>query len=158
MPLNQHEQKLRYFFEIALNKSYEEMLEVAKYFDYLEIQPLVDFIHLEENMDNALENIKETIIRIIKAGQELNIPVVATGDVHHLLKSDKKFRAIYTQTPLVGGGLHPLSRFDDIPSQYFRTTKEMLEEFEFRSPNEIDVLPEYDLVMAKKLHMWGNGL
>ena len=36
--------------------------------------------------------------------------------------------------------------------------KEMLEEFEFRSANEIDVLPEYDLVMAKKLHMWGNGL
>lgn len=36
--------------------------------------------------------------------------------------------------------------------------KEMLEEFEFRSSNEIDVLPEYDLVMAKKLHMWGNGL
>ena len=36
--------------------------------------------------------------------------------------------------------------------------KELLEEFEFRSSNEIDVLPEYDLVMAKKLHMWGNGL
>ena len=36
--------------------------------------------------------------------------------------------------------------------------KELLEEFEFRSANEIDVLPEYDLVMAKKLHMWGNGL
>ena len=33
-----------------------------------------------------------------------------------------------------------------------------LEEFEFRSQNYIDVLPEYDLVMAKKLHMWGNGL
>lgn len=36
--------------------------------------------------------------------------------------------------------------------------KAMLEEFEFRAPNEIDVLPEYDLVMAKKMHMWGNGL
>ena len=36
--------------------------------------------------------------------------------------------------------------------------KEMLEEFEFRSSSEIDVLPGYDLVMAKKLHMWGNGL
>lgn len=36
--------------------------------------------------------------------------------------------------------------------------KILLEEFEFRAPNEIDVLPEYDLVMAKKMHMWGNGL
>ena len=34
----------------------------------------------------------------------------------------------------------------------------ILEEFEFRSQNQIDVLDEYDLVMAKKLHMWGNGL
>jgi len=37
-------------------------------------------------------------------------------------------------------------------------TKEMLERFEFRAPNYIDVLDEYDLVMAKKMHMWGNGL
>ncbi len=36
--------------------------------------------------------------------------------------------------------------------------KELLEEYEFRSANLIDVLPEYDLVMAKKMHMWGNGL
>ena len=34
----------------------------------------------------------------------------------------------------------------------------ILEEYEFRSQNQIDVLDEYDLVMAKKLHMWGNGL
>ena len=36
--------------------------------------------------------------------------------------------------------------------------KIMLEEFEFRASNEIEVLEEYDLVMAKKMHMWGNGL
>jgi len=37
-------------------------------------------------------------------------------------------------------------------------TKQLLEDFEFRAPNSIDVLDEYDLVMAKKMHMWGNGL
>jgi hypothetical protein len=36
--------------------------------------------------------------------------------------------------------------------------KELLEEFEFRAANEIEIHPEYDLVMAKKMHMWGNGL
>ncbi|WP_457747247.1 hypothetical protein, partial [Sulfurimonas sp.] len=36
-------------------------------------------------------------------------------------------------------------------------TKELLENFEFRAPNYIDILPQYDLVMAKKMHMWGNG-
>ena len=36
--------------------------------------------------------------------------------------------------------------------------KGLLEEFEFRASNDIDLHPEYDLVMAKKMHMWGNGL
>ena len=36
--------------------------------------------------------------------------------------------------------------------------KETLTEHEFRSANDIAVLAGYDLVMAKKMHMWGNGL
>lgn len=36
--------------------------------------------------------------------------------------------------------------------------KEQLEQLEFRAPNEIDFLEGYDLIMAKKMHMWGNGL
>jgi len=36
--------------------------------------------------------------------------------------------------------------------------EKLLEEFEFRASNYIDVLPQYDLVIAKKMHMWGNGL
>ncbi len=35
---------------------------------------------------------------------------------------------------------------------------EKLEEYEYRAANYIDVHPKYDLIMAKKLHMWGNGL
>lgn len=38
------------------------------------------------------------------------------------------------------------------------STKALLEELEFRSANEIDILENYDLIMAKKMHMWGNGL
>ncbi len=34
----------------------------------------------------------------------------------------------------------------------------MLEAFEFRAGNAIDCHPDYDLVMGKKMHMWGNGL
>jgi predicted nicotinamide N-methyase len=36
--------------------------------------------------------------------------------------------------------------------------KVMLEEFEFRAANDIDIVDGYDLVIAKKMHMWGNGL
>lgn len=36
--------------------------------------------------------------------------------------------------------------------------KILLDEFEFRAINDIDILDGYNLVMAKKMHMWGNGL
>ncbi len=119
------------FFEVAINKSYEQLKEYAKYFDYLELQPLKDFAHLGQDNDNFESNLKETFQKIIQIGEELNIPVVATGDVHHISEADSKYRDIYVQTPVVGGGLHPLSRYKEIPSQYFRTTNEMLDEFHF---------------------------
>jgi hypothetical protein len=37
-------------------------------------------------------------------------------------------------------------------------TIQKLEFFEFRAPNSIDMIDGYDLVIAKKMHMWGNGL
>lgn len=35
---------------------------------------------------------------------------------------------------------------------------QILEEHEFRSPNTIEIVEGYDLIVAKKMHMWGNGL
>jgi len=43
-------------------------------------------------------------------------------------------------------------------SMDIEATKELLERYEFRAPNAIDLLQGYDLVMAKKMHMWENGL
>ncbi len=38
-------------------------------------------------------------------------------------------------------------------------TCQFLEEMEFRAPNLIeDILDGYDVFVAKKMHMWGNGL
>ncbi|MEA1955868.1 MAG: hypothetical protein U9N02_05165 [Campylobacterota bacterium] len=36
--------------------------------------------------------------------------------------------------------------------------KIMLDDYEFRAVNDIDIVDGYDLIMAKKMHMWGNGL
>ncbi len=119
------------FFETALNKSEEELKAYAPFFDYVELQPLSDYAHLGEDIDGAEDIIKDTFARIIRVCKELDIPVVATSDAHHITKSDKIYRDIYVQTPVVGGGLHPLSRYTEIPSQFLRTTKEMLEEFSF---------------------------
>ena len=35
---------------------------------------------------------------------------------------------------------------------------ELLDICEFRVANNIDIFENYNLIMAKKLHMWGNGL
>ena len=35
---------------------------------------------------------------------------------------------------------------------------ELLDLCEFRVANNIDIFDDYNLIMAKKLHMWGNGL
>jgi hypothetical protein len=38
------------------------------------------------------------------------------------------------------------------------TMKDILDRNNFRAVNDIDIFEDYHLVMAKKLHMWGNGM
>ena len=35
---------------------------------------------------------------------------------------------------------------------------ELFEKFEYRAANHMNILEGYDIFMAKKMHMWGNGL
>ena len=126
-------------FETALNKSYDELREKATFYDYLEVQPPEVYSHLiDQNSKEMAQSILETIKNIIKVGEELNIPVCATGDVHHLNREDKLYRQIYTRTPMIGGGRHPLNHPDikEIPSMHFRTTDEMFADFYFLEPEK----------------------
>ncbi|HQN74886.1 MAG TPA: PolC-type DNA polymerase III [Bacillota bacterium] len=120
------------FFEIALNKTRRELVKEAKYYDYLEVQPLSFFRFMETETPNWRNVVQRVIKKIVEVGKELNIPVVATGDVHHLDPSDYKYREIMINTPLVGGGgFHDLYYKEFKPNQYFMTTEEMMEEFSF---------------------------
>ncbi len=126
-------------FETALNKPYDELREKATFYDYLEVQPPEVYSHLiDQNSKEMAQSILETIKNIIKVGEELNIPVCATGDVHHLNREDKLYRQIYTRTPMIGGGRHPLNHPDikEIPSMHFRTTDEMFADFYFLEPEK----------------------
>ncbi|MBN2541206.1 MAG: PolC-type DNA polymerase III [Bacilli bacterium] len=120
-----------HFFEIAMNKTRKELVEVAKFYDYLEVQPPSYFIYLSDENPNWKNMIQDVIKRVVEVGKELQIPVVATGDVHHLDSRDMKYREIMINTPVVGGGLHPLYYRKNKPNQYFMTTEEMLVEFAF---------------------------
>ena len=119
-------------FETALNRSYDELLKLVDFYDYIEVQPISAFAHLK--IDTYVDPdymMQETVKKIIKAAKEKGKIVVATGDVHYLDPDDQKYRDIYLRTKAVGGGMHPLADYPGTTMQHFRTTDEMIDEFEF---------------------------
>ena len=121
-------------FKQASSKSEEELSNIIRFYDYVEVQPPECYSHLIETGDFANEgevisNINKIINTTIDAGKL----IVATGDVHHLTREDKIYREIIVNQKVPGGGRHPLARggIKNIPSNHFRTTTEMLEDFSF---------------------------
>ncbi len=105
-----------------------ECLSIAHFYDYLEIQPLGNNYYLVRDGKLSDELALQQINRdIISLADKLDIPVVATGDVHFLKKEDECFRRIL----MAGQGF---SDADNQAPLYFRTTDEMLEEFSYLSP------------------------
>ena len=118
----------------AKSKSDEELSNIIKFYDYVEVQPLDVYNHLLQSGDfQSMGELMEHIRKIIRVTKESGKLIVATGDVHHLYKEDKIFREIIVNQKVPGGGRHPLARnnITDIPSQHLRTTEEMLENFDF---------------------------
>ncbi len=119
------------------------LLEIADYYDYLEIQPLgnnefmvrdsvkPDKVDKKGNVTpnrfknvTSVEVIKDFNRKVVELADKLGKPVVATGDVHFLKKQD----GIIRQIVMAGQG------FDDIDNQaplYFKSTTEMLEDFSY---------------------------
>ena len=121
-------------FRLARSKNDEELANLINFYDYIEVQPPAVYDHLLQMGDFAnkaelLEHIKK-IIRVTKESGKL---IVATGDVHQIEPEDRIYREIIVNQKVPGGGRHPLAKKDikQIPSQYLRTTDEMLEEFSF---------------------------
>ena len=121
-------------FRLARSKNDEELSNLINFYDYVEVQPPAVYDHLLQMGDFAnkaelLEHIKK-IIRVTKESGKL---IVATGDVHQINPEDKVYREIIVNQKVPGGGRHPLAKKDikQIPSQYLKTTDEMLESFSF---------------------------
>ncbi|WLR43509.1 PolC-type DNA polymerase III [Bacillus carboniphilus] len=115
-------------FEGMLQKSPDEVEELAEFYDYLEVQPPENYKHLIElDIVPNEKTILETIKNIVKLGDKIGKPVVATGNAHYLHPEDKVYRKILIRTQ---GGGNPLNRHQ-LPSVHFKTTDEMLEIFNF---------------------------
>ncbi len=121
-------------FRLARSKSDEETGDLMNFYDYIEVQPVEVYRYLIDLEDfKNEEEIKENIAKIVRIARSKDKLVVADGDVHHLDRKDKIYREIIVNQKVPGGGRHPLNRkqIREIPSQHFRTTKEMLDDFKF---------------------------
>jgi len=110
---------------IVAGKDEDEIENIAKDYDYLEIQPLGNNEFMVKNGTVPdREALKDINKRIVALGEKLNKLVVATCDVHFMDPQDEIYRRILQ----AGQG------YDDADDQaplYLRTTNEMLEEFEY---------------------------
>ena len=105
----------------------EEIIQLVKFYDYLEIQPLGNnkfMIANEKEPVNSLEDLQKINKYICRLGEQFNKPVVATCDVHFLDPEDEVYRRII----MAGKGFKDA---DEQAPLYLRTTEEMLEEFSY---------------------------
>ena len=127
-------------FKEARSKSEEELTNIIRFYDYVEVQPLECYDHLIQSNDfSNIYEISEHLKKVIRTTENAGKIIVATGDVHHIKREDKIYREIIVNQKVPGGGRHPLARngIKEIPSNHFRTTNEMLEDFKFLEDDEL---------------------
>lgn len=123
-----------------------EVYEIARFYDYLEIQPLSNNEHLiRDGVVKDIDALKEINRRIVEIGEKLGKPVVATGDVHFLDPHDEYFRRIL----MSGQGYQDAERQAPL---YFKTTEEMLDEFRYLGEQKAkEVVIDWPRVVAGQI-------
>ena len=118
---------------IVEGRSDEELLKIAGFYDYLEIQPIGnnEFLKRSESFpsiqtDEDLRRINQKVAELARIQNKM---LIATCDVHFLNPEDSIYRAILMK----GKG------FEDAemqPPLFLRTTEEMLKEFDYLGKEE----------------------
>lgn len=109
---------------VRAGKSEEELLKIASFYDYLEIQPLGNNMYMVRENKCTVEDLKVYNRKIYDLGKKLGKMTVATCDVHFLNPEDSKYRTILQ-------GVQNYKDADEQPPLYYRTTEEMLAEFDY---------------------------
>ncbi|MDR1067218.1 MAG: PolC-type DNA polymerase III [Clostridiales bacterium] len=107
------------------NADDERVRTIAEFYDYLEIQPAANngYLYRDGHVSGA-KDILDINKKIVRLGETLKKPVVATCDAHFLEPEDEIYRRII----MFGEGFKDA---DKQPPLFYRTTKEMLDEFSY---------------------------
>ncbi len=118
------------FRAIVSGRPMNELREIASFYDYLEIQPLGNNAYMTRNgtakNEKELQDFNRTVIKL---GEQLGKPVVATCDVHFMDPHESEYRKILMTSK-------GFSDAEDQAPLYYRTTAEMLKEFEYLGPKK----------------------
>jgi len=132
---------------IMSNQTPERVLEIADFYDYLEIQPADNnAFMLESGKIKHIDEIKTINRHILHLGDKLGKTVVATGDVHFINPEDEVYRRIL----MAGNGYNDA---DNQAPLYFRTTNEMLEAFDYLGDRAREVVIDNPKKLADACEM-----
>ncbi len=112
----------------------EKLKEMMKLYDFIELQPMDQYLYLvEDESVHEIDAIKNINRRLYDTAKELNIPVIANGDVYYIDQKDNVYRSIlvFNRKNFVGN-----RKECNNTDHYFKTTKELLNNFPYLSKEE----------------------
>ncbi|MDD7513551.1 MAG: PolC-type DNA polymerase III [Clostridiales bacterium] len=130
---------------IVSGKSDDEIKKIASFYDYLEIQPVINNrFMVEAGIVDSNDDLRNFNLKVLEIGDALGKPVVATTDAHY----DEPESAIYRNILMAGMGYKDAERGQGL---YMRTTEEMLDEFSYLGDRAKEVVIDNSLMIADSI-------
>ena len=118
-----------FFRAVLAGESDEELIQKAKFYDYLEVQPLGnnEFLINDDKYGkiNTKKDLEDLNRKVIEIADKTGMPCCATSDAHYMFAEDQRNRDI-----LLSNWEKP-GKIESHPPVYIRTTQEMLDEFSY---------------------------
>lgn len=118
-----------FFRAVLAGESDEELIQKAKFYDYLEVQPLGnnEFLINDDKYGkiNTKKDLEDLNRKVIEIADKAGMLCCATSDAHYMFAEDQRNRDI-----LLSNWEKP-GKIESHPPVYIRTTQEMLDEFSY---------------------------